>query len=374
MIRLFKQVYLAPDTFFDWNKDRIVISENVGAELMPLLQESVTGRLLYSCDDWDEGLLDDFTFEGMIDLCDQWMIKHDEDRPIVIYADQKAFPKILVAWLRNICPQITVDQVTEYYQSELYTAINIEGRTGDDTLLVQDNIELPTYNVKDFNQVWDQYPKANQSFGQWIEDNAETFELTFILATYLATGQYKDKVQTFFMRNVRNMLYRNMFDIKREVSQKILLKDFAERMGCQPYTISTLSKLKDDKSPLIEVLYSNRIFTSETLRSGNKMLGEGKGIDWEAITDTDIDNIAAVIEATNVPIGTNTIEEFKWLLTVARNTVIGDNDIDYLLEREYEANTTDTNDRLIDYAVCSAVFINHMLTQEQQYIDTLKIL
>jgi hypothetical protein len=370
MIRLFKQVYLAPDTFFDWSKDRITLSKNVGSSMAHQLDEVVRGKTYYYSQGWDP---EDLSFESLIKFADEMS---GDDAPLVIYADEDVFPVILTTWLRNIAPGITVSQIDQFYQSELYTANYIDGRTGDDiTIDHKEHFKLPTFNQQTFEEVWD-VEKTSQSFLQWIEENSHSFELAFLIATYMANGQYKDKIQKFFIRNVRSFVYKHLFDIKREVSQRVLFKDFADKMGCKKYTPTNINEISKDDAPLIEVLYSSRIFQDASkIYKENKLNKEGIGINWDKITDDDIDKFAQIVEITNVPIGLDTIDEFKWILSVARNSKVADNDLDRILEREQHICQTDVGnkDRFIDYTVCSAMFITHMLQQEQSYMDKLKI-
>ena len=370
MIRLFKQVYLSPDTFFMWNRDRIVLSKNVGAQMAHQLDEVVQGASLYYNEQWDQ---EDMSFEQMIEFADDWTTKND-DKPLYIYADEDVFPQLLVTWLRNITPDITVDQVNQFYQSELFTSRNIEGRTGDDNLIEHDMFSYPDYKVESFEAVWE-VQRASQSFLEWIEKNSESFELAFLIATYKSTGQYKDKLCKFFIRNVRHFVHKHLFDIKRELSQKVFSSDFADKMGCKVYDLNNLDQLEHDDSQLIEVFYGKRILEAVTLRNSNKGNKEGLGVNWSAITDQDIDSICRVVDITDIPIGVETTEELKWLISVARNTEVSDNDLDKILEREQSLNATDKNqnDKLIDYSVCSAMFINYMLQQDQPYIDKLRI-
>lgn len=370
MIRLFKQVYLAPDTFFDWSKDRITLSKNVGTEMVHQLDEVVRGKTYYHWDGWDP---EDLSFESLIKFADE---VSSDDAPLLIYADEDVFPVLLTTWLRNVVPDITASQVNQFYQSELYTANYIDGRTGDDqTIDNADYFKLPSYDQQTFEDVWD-VEKSSQSFLQWIEDNSHSFELAFLIATYMANGQYKDKIQKFFIRNVRSFVSKHLFDIKREVSQRVLFEDFSDKMGCKKYTLADINQISKDNAPLIEVLYSNRIFSdSSKLYNQSKMNKEGLGINWDKITDQDIDKFAQIVEITNVPIGLDSIDELKWILSVARNSEIADNDLDRILEREQRISQTDVGnkDKFIDYTVCSAMFITHMLQQEQSYMDKLKI-
>jgi len=368
MIRLFKQVYLSPDTLFDWSRDRMVFSKNVGAEVSAVIAGNTRGDAYYYDEGWDE---EDLPLHELIELADAAV---KEDAPLIIYADEDSFPRLLITWMRTIAPNVTVDQVYELYQAEVYTTYHIDGRSDDDHAF-EFNLQYPKFSKEEFESKWD-IPESPQHFLQWIEENAESFELAFLLATYLSTGQYKDRVQKFFIKNVRHFVDRHLFDIKREVGRKVLYDDFAEKIGCQKYTLSNVDQIYHDKSPIMEALFGPRIFASKITHNSNKMNKEGLNINWDNITEEDMDNICNAITIADVPIGVDSIDEFRWLFAVATKDKLSDNDLDRILEREQQIKQTSIGDRdnLIDEGVCSALFIQHMLQQDKQYIDNLKII
>lgn len=367
MIRLFKQVYLSPDSLFNWSSDRITLSKNVGASMAHQLDEVVRGDSYYYSEGWDP---EDLPFDKLIEHAEEHC---KENSPLVIWADEDAFPKLLVQWIRTIAPNATVDHVHQFYQSEYFSSIYIHGRTGDDQA-INHQFGYPNFDKKAFEDNWD-IQEVPQTFLAWIEDNAEHFELAFLLATYVSTGQYKDRVEKFFMRNVRHFVDLHMYDIKREVSKKILYDDFSDKMGCQRYTLETLEQIGNDKSPLMEVLFGERIYKSRVLHNSNKMNKEGLNIIWENVTEEDIDNVCRIIDIAKISIGVESIEEFKWIFSVATKGELSDNDLDRMLEREQRIKRTDVKeiDALIDGDICAALYIQHMLQQDDQYIDNLKI-
>ena len=367
MIRLFKQVYLSPDSLFNWSKDRITLSKNVGASLAHQLDEVVRGDSYYYSEGWDQ---EDLPFDKLIEHADEHC---KEESPLVIWADEDSFPKLLVHWMRTIAPNVTVDHVHHLYQAEYFSSMHIDGRTGDDQT-IDCEFGYPAFDKKTFEDNWE-IDNVPQTFLGWIENNAENFELTFLLATYVSTGQYRDKVEKFFVRNVRHFIDLHLYDIKREVSKKILNPDFAEKMGCQEYTLETLSQIYDDPSPLMEVLFGGRVYNTKVLHNSNKMNKEGLNISWDNITEDDIDNICNIVDIAKIHIGVESLEELKWIFSVASKGELSYNDLEKMLEREQRIKKMDVKemDPLINSEVCSALYIQHMLQQDKQYIDNLKI-
>lgn len=343
MIRLFKGVFLSNDKFTQPGTQQIFVTPALS------ISDSNKDFVMESYDVYDEVIRMYKSFDEFIKMCDIWVER--KQRSLVIHADYYSYSKILQSWLRMILPNVDCQTSYNYYNahitSQLMTKASgiIDNRMDANAIY---NIRIP---FDQWKRSWNRSAvQPNQNTVEWIENNKHTFDGMFAISTYETTGQMFDSVSDVIVRCLKKRLSAVLKECKSSAFPKIVSGD----IGGQKYDMSNMHTIHQNESPLVRLLYDTEKFQSILPTSLSDANYFDDDINWDNISDSDIDLFIQIFDIVGLGSEFNDIDEVQWAFNVVKNNKITYDDYRRFISREQECEVSlAENDFMLQYCIAN---------------------
>lgn len=285
MFHLIGRVYLAPDFTIDMANDRVVISAENGFDSFELVQGVMLGILHKFGPTVDEVVGDNFIqfFEDLIELSNR------SGKPIYIYADATALPKIHAMWFKLTLSTVDVDTCYNIYNSNVHkynlfykSAVSSSSGSRHITHFIDSKLIRPELEyVRDLAI----YENSRIDF---CNRHASLLGIEYLLANYIYNRTLKKELKMSLKRIIRKHFDNILLEYKGIFLSHYTNNAFAEKIQLQNrYSFDNLSDILNDNSNIAEFFLSTRLYrTLEVTRSSS-----ASNFIFENMTDEDVETL-----------------------------------------------------------------------------------
>lgn len=352
MLHLFKKIYLDIDENLNTFKDRVVISKEHGYRVSSDLENSFDGKLFYFSPSLEELIGEDKTFSSFINMIDNINLKLEErNRPIIIYADNETFIKILINWLKLILKEPKVDECYNLLKSysfkeNLFSNGRFRVSHINYSLSFEQELFYSLFETVNFNKL----EKEN-----FVNKNKSFFSMEFLFASYLFDGSFSKEVKKILKVFIKKDIEKFLYEIKEILLTNLLKKSFQEKIGItKEYNLANFYDIINENVPLIEVFFKKEIWNSEGLLRPSS----SETINFENLTEEDINNFTKFTEMTITPIDNLTDKNKLKLLKYVIKDLMSDDELKEIIQFEIEGISASSTFYSIDFETVNHYFID----------------
>lgn len=236
MLHLINNIFLCPDTALDTKLDRVVISNLVGHDMDPYLDETAEGYLYGYGHNYSDVIGDGKAFSNLLNLLEFANQRtNDTKSRFVIYADQPNFIRVAVNFYRAMLPNATSADIYDilrryqiYTKQKIASGSGLAFTSGRNTLSTLDALTCTRAQVEEA------YTNSNidsNNYTRFFQANIHGCDIEYICASYAATGRSPQ----VFADMMRKFLAVNFFlvcvEVKTYITRYITEKNFRCFLG-----------------------------------------------------------------------------------------------------------------------------------------------
>lgn len=343
MLHLFNKAYIQADDFINSSVDRVVVSKTSGS---PDEWKVSLGEVIHHTDSIDNLVGQGKMYEEYKDLFDM-LAERSTERPIVMYLDRQSFNAVVSAWFKTLFKNIDADSAYKLVKSHFAREKLIGGLTLKDYY----KFEAFEPGKDEFATAFRQIEIDGNDANMVIEKVKNGLSIEFLLATYVATGNYRPQLKASVKRMIERQLVQLIIETKFTTYRKALKDDFVQKMGIKVYDFDKVEEIVTD--PVLSIL-NNSSFCQTP---GATEHGKNSGISLANITDEEINQLDEYVNKVYPELEYRAY--LKDYLNFVRKQELSDLDLDKFIATE--AATDEAFWSAVDLENIDIYFIDHVL-------------
>lgn len=281
MLHLFKNVYVATDNVIDVFRDRVVISQTHGLDILDGLKHASAGELIAYGPDFKSIIGRDDAFLSVMDMFNQL---GERDRKVIIYCDDQSLQRIMAIWMKILFKDPNPQACLDLLESMVfkYTVFH-RGRFSRNSGNTDINHEIDISDfLEHFENSWTPSKAERKKF---VDANKKYFSVEPMIATYLASGKMKKELKNTLSVLLKKDLEKYMYELKEIFFAELLTKRFTSGLNLDKvYDFTNYNEVLEDESAFPTLFMTDRIWKYKYMNFASA----GKNIHFENITEEDI--------------------------------------------------------------------------------------
>lgn len=293
MFHLFKKVYLDFDDKINMSYDRIICSQEYGANADSTeLSKVFYGERIKSAKSVEDLIGRNKLYPSLLAMLEELDSRVDQyNSSIYIYCDKTSYYKLVTLWMKVMLPFCTANAAWDFFKSHLFKEKNFVNSKLSASARFASNADNWIAQEAEFRHYWNNTSVNRSEYTAFLQKNKNKLRLEFLVASYLYDGRNAEELAKCITPLVKKDLEKFLYEHKELILVHLQRPIFQRLLECEngPYTFDNFYDMMDDPSPLVQVMFKPEIWGEN--RSSMYSATSNDSINIAAFTDEDIENL-----------------------------------------------------------------------------------